>query len=81
MLEALGRLGRGPDGAFLVEFLQRYAPSWLLQLSALVPPEAYDAFQRRGGGATRERMLRELAEVVEILTVERPLLLVLEDLH
>ena len=36
--------------------------------------------QRRAGGATRERMLRELAEAVEALT--RPaVVLVLEDLH
>src|SRR4029453_13491288 len=32
-------------------------------------------------GTTRERMLRELAEVVETLTAKTPLLLVIEDLH
>src|SRR5262249_38144928 len=32
-------------------------------------------------GGTRGRMLRELADVVEALTVEHPLVLVLEDLH
>ena len=32
-------------------------------------------------GATPERMLREFAEAVEALTAERPLVLVLEDLH
>jgi predicted ATPase len=32
-------------------------------------------------GATRERMLRELAEALEALTTERTLVLVLEDLH
>src|SRR5262249_58519284 len=32
-------------------------------------------------GATRERMLREMAEAVEALTAEAPLVLVLEDLH
>src|SRR5262249_24780271 len=35
----------------------------------------------RSTGTTRERMLRELAEAVETLTRERPLVLVLEDLH
>ena len=30
---------------------------------------------------TRDRMLRELAEAIDLLTRERPLLLVLEDLH
>ncbi|MDH3601006.1 MAG: hypothetical protein OEU26_15395 [Candidatus Tectomicrobia bacterium] len=33
------------------------------------------------GGLTRERMLRELTEAVETLTIERSLILVLEDLH
>ena len=32
-------------------------------------------------GATRERMLRELAEAIEVLTDSQPLVLVLEDLH
>src|SRR5438445_13305315 len=32
-------------------------------------------------GATRERMLRECAEVVDALTAETLLLLILEDLH
>ena len=32
-------------------------------------------------GATRERMLREIAEALETITSDKPLLLVLEDLH
>jgi hypothetical protein len=32
-------------------------------------------------GASQARMLRELAEALEALAVERPLVLVLEDLH
>jgi predicted ATPase len=32
-------------------------------------------------GATRARMLRELAEAIEAVTAERPLVLWLEDLH
>src|SRR5262249_2654132 len=32
-------------------------------------------------GATQEHMLREMAEALEALTVERPVILVLEDLH
>ena len=81
LLEALGRWGRGPDGGQLVAVLRQQAPSWLLQLPALVPEDDYEALQRRGGGVTRERMLRELAEAVEVLTAMRPLVLVLEDLH
>ena len=81
LLEALGQLGRGPDGARLVEFLRQQAPSWLLQMPALLAPPAYEDLQRRSTGTTRERMLRELAEAVETLTRERPLMFVLEDLH
>lgn len=81
LLEALGRLGRGPDGARLVAVLQQQAPSWLVHLPALVSADVYEILQRRAGGTTRERMLRELAEAVEVLTDERPLVLVLEDLH
>ena len=81
LLEALGRLGRAPDGARVVTLFYQYAPSWLLHLPALVPEAEAEALQRRAGGATRERMLRELAEAVEALTTEQPLVLVLEDLH
>src|SRR5262245_60168421 len=81
LLEALGRWGRGPDGRQLVAVLRQQAPSWLVQLPALVPEDDDAALQRRGGGVTRERMLRELAEAVEALTAVRPVVLVLEDLH
>jgi predicted ATPase len=39
------------------------------------------ALERSERGATQARMLRELAEAIELLTAERPLVLVLEDLH
>jgi predicted ATPase len=81
LLEAFGQLGRGSHGARLVALLQQHAPSWLLQLPALLSPADHDTLQRRSAGATRERMLRELAEAIESLTAERPLILVLEDLH
>src|SRR5262249_16799862 len=48
---------------------------------AVVQEQEYESLQRRAGVVTRERMLRELAEAVEILTAECPLILVLEDLH
>jgi DNA-binding winged helix-turn-helix (wHTH) protein/predicted ATPase len=81
LLEALGQLGRGPDGVHLVALLHQSAPTWLVHLPALVPAADYEAVQRRAGGATRERMMRELAEAVEGMTAQRPLVLVLEDLH
>jgi predicted ATPase/DNA-binding winged helix-turn-helix (wHTH) protein len=81
LLEAFGQLGRGRDGARLVELLHQQAPSWLLQMPALLPAAAYEVLQQRSSGTTHERMLRELAEAVETLTLERPLVLVVEDLH
>jgi DNA-binding winged helix-turn-helix (wHTH) protein/predicted ATPase len=81
LLEAIGQLGRGPDSAQVIELLRRQAPSWLLQMPALLSGDEYETLQRRSSGATRERMLRELAEAMESLTAERPLVLVLEDLH
>ena len=81
LLGALRRLCREADGDHLLELLHQHAPSWLIQLPALMSTTEFEALQRRVSGTTRERMLRELAEAVEVLTAERPLLLVLEDLH
>jgi predicted ATPase len=81
ILEALGRLCRDPEGAALLPVLEQHAPTWLVQMPALLSAPALEAVQRRVVGATQHRMLRELAEAVEVLTASRPLLLVLEDLH
>src|SRR5262245_48225920 len=81
VLEALGRLGREPGGDHIVQVLKQYAPTWLVQLPALVADEDLAAVERRAAGATRERMLREIVEALEALTVDGSLVLVLEDLH
>lgn len=81
ILEALGRLCRGPEGATLVSLLRQQAPSWLAQLPAQLAASEREAVQPRESGGTQQRMLRELADAVEVLTAHRPLVLVLEDLH
>jgi DNA-binding winged helix-turn-helix (wHTH) protein/predicted ATPase len=81
ILEAMGHLCRQPGGEQLVTLLSRYAPTWLVQMPALVSDEELAALQRKVHGATRERMLREMAEALEALTAEQPLVLILEDLH
>ncbi len=58
LLAALGQMGRSPDGPHLVALLRQHAPSWLLQLPALLSPQDAEALQRYAGGTTRERMLR-----------------------
>ncbi len=81
VLEALGQMCRGPDGLRVVSGLAQYAPTWLVQMPALVSAEEVEVLQRKVAGATRKRMLREMAEALEALTAERALVLVLEDLH
>jgi hypothetical protein len=63
VLEALGQLCRGPAGASLVARLAQHAPTWLMQMPALLSTADLEALQRRVLGATQERMLRELARV------------------
>jgi DNA-binding winged helix-turn-helix (wHTH) protein/tetratricopeptide (TPR) repeat protein len=81
ILEAIGRLCRGSGGEQMVELLTKHAPTWLVQFASLVKPELRESLQREMLGATRGRMMRELCEVLEALTAETPLLLLLEDLH
>jgi DNA-binding winged helix-turn-helix (wHTH) protein/tetratricopeptide (TPR) repeat protein len=81
MLEALGGLCRGSGGESLVQTLAAQAPTWLVQFPALLKPEHRETLQREILGATRERMLREIGEVLDTITSENPLLLVFEDLH
>ena len=81
VLEALGRVCRGPDGQEVVALLRQQAPTWLVQMPSLVRAGDLETLRHRILGATRERMLRELVEALELLTAQQPLVLVLEDLH
>ena len=81
VLEALELLCQAPQGARLVALLRQHAPTWLVQLPWLLTEADRARSQHELHGATRERMLRECAELVDALTAETPLLLVLEDLH
>jgi DNA-binding winged helix-turn-helix (wHTH) protein/tetratricopeptide (TPR) repeat protein len=81
VLEAVGRLGRGPDGPLVVDTLIKHAPTWLVQFPSLVPPHQRSTLRREVIGATRERMVRELCEAIEIITQTAALVIVLEDLH
>jgi DNA-binding winged helix-turn-helix (wHTH) protein/tetratricopeptide (TPR) repeat protein len=81
VLEALGRLCRESGNQHLIGLLLQHAPTWLVQMPTLLSPREFAGLQQQAQGFTRERMLRELADALEILTVERPLVLWLEDLH
>ncbi|HEV8715149.1 MAG TPA: AAA family ATPase, partial [Candidatus Binatia bacterium] len=81
ILEALERLCRRGGDEHLIGLLRRHAPMWLAQLPSLISPVEREELQRQLVGAAQERMLREMAAVVEALTAEKGLVLWLEDLH
>ena len=79
VLDAMGRLCR--EQPRVVDIIRAHAPMWFLQMPSLVSASEREALSRELSGATRERMLREMAEALEVLTADRPLVLILEDLH
>lgn len=81
LLDAITRLCRGPHAQRLLHILRRHAPGWLAQLHSLLDDAELESLQRRAVGATRERMLRELADALGAIAADIPLILRLEDLH
>ncbi|MGJ3699409.1 ATP-binding protein [Variovorax sp. AFSI2.2] len=81
VLEALNALCRGEGGASVVQTMRRVAPTWLLQFPWLIEDREQEGLQQQAGGANQDRMLREFGEFIDRMAAERPLLLVLEDLH
>jgi DNA-binding winged helix-turn-helix (wHTH) protein len=81
MLEALGSLLHGADGSSWLQTLAKRAPTWLIQFPSLVKADQRDSLQREILGSTRGRMVREICEALEAMTVQAPLILILEDLH
>ena len=79
IFDALERLCR--DDGQALDLLSRLAPTWLAQLPALVEEADRAELERRALGGTTERLLREAAAVLEAVAADRPLVLVLEDLH
>lgn len=81
LLAALTRRAQAAGGEALVEVLLSHAPTWAMQLPALMDAERLQQASLRALGATRERMLRELGDALEAWSLREPLLLAIEDLH
>ncbi|CAG7857394.1 hypothetical protein MCAMS1_02198 [biofilm metagenome] len=81
LLDALGRLCRQADEEALPALLVRYAPSWLSLLPSvrfsLGAAEKTDSMAK----TSPERRMREIAEALEAISQNRPLIFCLEDLH
>ena len=81
ILEALSDLCRTNDCAFVLSKMKRCAPRWLLQMPWLLSEDEIVELQKLLIGTTSDQMLRELVEVLETISNEIPLILVVEDLH
>jgi DNA-binding winged helix-turn-helix (wHTH) protein/tetratricopeptide (TPR) repeat protein len=81
MLTAFEQLVHASDDRQFVHTLAMRAPTWLLQFPSLVQADQREALHRDTLGATRERMVREICETLDVITTDRTLILVLEDLH
>jgi predicted ATPase/DNA-binding winged helix-turn-helix (wHTH) protein len=81
LLEALVRLSQETGGEDVREILSRVAPTWLAQMPALLTDTERERLQNVTQGTTQQRMLREMAEALEELTAEVPMVLAFEDLH
>ncbi|HSC07810.1 MAG TPA: AAA family ATPase [Steroidobacteraceae bacterium] len=79
VLEALTALCR--RDAAVAELIRTVAPAWLLQLPWLTSASEREALRRELSGSSQARMLREMGELLDRYTENRPLLLVTEDLH
>jgi tetratricopeptide (TPR) repeat protein len=81
VLEALERLGHGPARERLASALRASAPSWLAQMPFLQSPDDTARLALTLPGVAPHRMLREFVTLVEVFSLEDPLVIVLEDLQ
>jgi tetratricopeptide (TPR) repeat protein len=81
LLEAFRYLCREPGGEQVLSRLRRHAPTWLAQMPGLLKAGSLEVVQRHRQSLNRERMLRELVEVIEALGTDTVLVLALEDLQ
>ena len=79
-LDALSGLVR-EHGDQIRNHLRRQAPTWCLQLPAFTSGAEMEALRSETAGATKQRMLREIGDALGALSLDAPLLLLLEDLH
>jgi len=79
ILEAVKELCRRDPS--LVSAMRGVAPTWLVQMPWLVNESDRANLYTDVGGAHQDRMVREMRELMDRFTANRPLVFVLEDLH
>jgi predicted ATPase/DNA-binding winged helix-turn-helix (wHTH) protein len=81
VLEALEHLAHTVGVDAFREVLARYAPAWLGQLPWLAHDVDPELLRRAAADSSAQRMLREIAQALEVLAARKPIVLWLEDLH
>ncbi|HVN91211.1 MAG TPA: AAA family ATPase [Candidatus Binataceae bacterium] len=81
VLEALNRLCHQTENNRVLLVLKQHAPTWLKQMPSLISADEQDKAGRADDTPTRLRMLREMTQALEVLTLERPVILAIEDLQ
>jgi hypothetical protein len=81
-LDAIGNLLLGPGRERTLQFIHAYAPTWCLELPTAASSEALrEALRERTIGATRERMLREMGDLLAASAADQVVLGMVEDLQ
>ena len=81
VLEALGRLCRGPAAERARTGARRARPDVARADAVIIREDQRETLGAPGPAPTSERMLREMVEALEVVSTLHPLLLVVEDLH
>ena len=79
--EAIARLARSPIQATVLRALSLRAPAWLIHFPSLVRPEQRVSLERGVGGVTGEQMAREFCDMMDVVTHEVTVVLVVDDLQ
>ena len=81
VLEVLTQLARSGAVGDFVALLSSVAPTWLIQLPWLMPVGMAGETRQQVFGTTAHRMIRELCDLLDLLSRDRLLVLVFEDIH
>lgn len=81
ILEAVTRLCRRRGGESLLQLLRQHAPTWVTQLPGLFGQDPHLTPAHGPGPGSVQRMLREMADVIDHAAAARPVVLVFEDMH
>jgi DNA-binding winged helix-turn-helix (wHTH) protein len=81
ILDALTQLARGEAVKDFVGLLSSIAPTWLIQLPWLMPATMAGGTRQDVFGTTQHRMIRELCDLLDMLSRDRLFVLLIEDIH